>query len=905
MEEIIDIARSVLSQRELEVQKSLSNIAFGRYNTKFNGVQNVFWLTNRENTGQNKTRRDINGNVVGHELGPITTLTVNGRAVYKNSRVGEVLILNQPGVHTVLSPGGIQTLEVLNGASYRPVNEGGEYAIDFILNLNTEQKSHVFKSLTKILELSDNIGKDREELREDNFEKTKEILNRIQEKETELIEYLNRAHSFIRRSAELRYQPILDPIQEKIKRSMVFEGVLIINGGPGTGKTTSMIQRIQFLVSNSIEEYYNLSQTQRDVLFGNNNWLFYSPSELLALYLKNSMQSEGLRAEHDRVRVWSDDRNELVKAYKLVDTEKKRPFLIYNKHRDISLWSNNSESIRALISDFNSFFIVYLQLKLEKVLELDISKYSWSRTGISIQKFLNTKKDITSLQEIIRLYINLNESYQAEAGQISISYNKKVKEFIGGVIDKVLQNTELLSALAILFKEWRSSLNPESEDNSEDIDLNEIEEEDFEENTIEYSFDFELELFSKLKTLIRKLSLRLFDKTIKLNLKEKALLDCFPDLPNEPKLSEIGELAFFKKHFDKIVKGVVSNVLRELPSVYKKYRLHVNNTQNPIWNLAILNELIKDRNIRLHVDEQSFLLYFVNNLCLLINSKFSNSIKEKSHPFFVAYESNVNPVIAVDEASDFSLIDILAMHSFGHPEISSFTMSGDIMQRVSKQGITSWDGIVELLPNVEIHDLKISYRQSQTLIELAKAIYFKSEGREAPYKAFLERDETEPKPLLFCSIDQSEKLAWLASRIIEIYGAYGNTIPSIAVFLPNENLLESFARELGAMDALADVGIRVVACRDGIVLGDKNTIRIFSIDKIKGLEFEAVFFHDLDNLFSEGISMDDLLKYIYVGLSRATFYLGVTANVGFPDDFNELATYFLSDGSDWKAIKRV
>src|SRR5690606_1161300 len=80
----------------------------------------------------------------------------------------------------------------------------------------------------------------------------------------------------------------------------------------------------------------------------------------------------------------------------------------------------------------------------------------------------------------------------------------------------------------------------------------------------------------------------------------------------------------------------------------------------------------------------------------------------------------------------------------------------------------------------------------------------------------------------------------------------------------------------------ADIGIYVKACRDGEVLGEKDTIRIFSIDKIKGLEFEAVFFHNLDAIQQQDLSEELLLKYLYVGLSRATFYLGVTLS----DDFS-------------------
>jgi hypothetical protein len=108
--------------------------------------------------------------------------------------------------------------------------------------------------------------------------------------------YLDKAQSFIRKYAELRYQPILDPVQEEIKRSKIFEGSLIINGGPGTGKTTSLIQRIKFLISPSIEEYKQLNKKQKDILFNQKtSWIFYSPNELLALFLRNSMKMEKYR----------------------------------------------------------------------------------------------------------------------------------------------------------------------------------------------------------------------------------------------------------------------------------------------------------------------------------------------------------------------------------------------------------------------------------------------------------------------------------------------------------------------------------------------------------------------------------------------------------------------------------
>ena len=119
----------------------------------------------------------------------------------------------------------------------------------------------------------------------------------------------------------------------------------------------------------------------------------------------------------------------------------------------------------------------------------------------------------------------------------------------------------------------------------------------------------------------------------------------------------------------------------------------------------------------------------------------------------------------------------------------------------------------------------------------------------------------------------------------------------IAIFLSKESELEYFAQKLGELDCLADLDIKVLACKNGQILGDKNTIRVFSLDYIKGLEFEAVFFHKIEDVFVEG-KEDLVLKNLYVGLSRASFYLGITSleNVSELEFLNE---YFELTNTKW------
>lgn len=903
-ERIQDIAKSIKRHRELELSVDATNSAVGCSKAIFNKEEMQFWIIVKEATIV-QYKRDFNGNLIPESaFAEKTTYKHDGKPVSRDSKLGGLLIQFYEGKHMFRTPMGEVEIEILNQASYTPSKRDDELATDILIKLAGNSKTYSFQNISKILSLQAEIEEERAKLEQARaareLEEAQRLVDRIESKESEIKSYLAKAQGFIRKYAELRYQPILDPIQDSIRRSKIFDGALIINGGPGTGKTTSLIQRIKFLISETIKEYFPLSSSQSNILFNQKtSWIFYSPNELLALFLRNSMKMEELKADDERVKVWGAHKNELIRVYKLVDTATKRPFLFYNKSRWEKLLINQPRNIREVISRLNLFFLEVQKDKLDRVLEIDVSPFKWKNTGLSIQKFLKGKEENKDFDGLIRLFLNLNETYKVDSDQIAAEYSQLIKSVAGRICVQITKESERASEIADLFNQWKS--NGQEVDEEEEDDDTEIESEDFEEKESQLSVDFERELFVKLKSLCRKQALRRFDKNTKFSKRDQELFKLIPEVEEQKEYEQIGQTAFFKKYFERIIKGVLANILREIPMVYKKFRRKQWISKSGNWDLQILGKLVNtDKNSRIHPDEQALLLLFINEICFRLSKEFKQLYGRINHPYLNAYKAHCKPIIAIDEATDFAIIDLLSICSFRHPELSSVTLSGDVMQRLTVNGLNSWEDFIKVAPGTEIKNLEVSYRQSPTLLSLAQSIYEVSTGKKAEYKSYIKKDEAEPRPLLFVSEDEEEKLNWISERILEIYRAYGDTIPSIAIFMPDESHLDRFARQLGNLDILSDVGILVKACKDGEVLGDKNTVRIFSIDKIKGLEFEAVFFHDFDDLLNQNLPHDLLLKYLYVGLSRATFYLGLTLSEELDGDLKFISDHLDRTGKNWR-----
>ncbi|MBD1204843.1 MAG: DNA helicase UvrD, partial [Rhodobacteraceae bacterium] len=191
---------------------------------------------------------------------------------------------------------------------------------------------------------------------------------------------------------------------------------------------------------------------------------------------------------------------------------------------------------------------------------------------------------------------------------------------------------------------------------------------------------------------------------------------------------------------------------------------------------------------------------------------------------------------------------------------------------------------------LEFHRVEIAYRQSKELRTFANQIVQLSGGDLFETTIEGPRVAEGYAPVVHVSKSGSEgQSLWIASRIVEIDTIH-TELPSIAVFVPREDLVVPVAGEL--QQALQDTNIEVMPCLGGQVLGLDRHVRVFAVEHIKGLEFEAAFFHSLNDL---AVNEPDLFdKYLYVGATRAATFLGLSCDGRLPG-LLEQATQGMAD----------
>lgn len=699
---------------------------------------------------------------------------------------------------------------------------------------------------------------------------------------------------YIRKQGEMRYSLIVDTVQTRVKTEHLFDGTtVIINGGPGTGKSTTMIHRLAYLRDTyAIQEDeeqeifdYKLNREQRKQLLEaiklHRDWMFFSPSKLLREYLAAAMTQEGLTNTSQKVWNWKDYCRWVMKDnYGLVGEDGSRaPFRVSKLQGTLFYQGYN------IIGELTDFYLAELRAIKDELppLRTDGVAYKWTAIAKGIGQKLEGCENF-SLAKFVAVFFSLEAVYGKDCKELRSEKNGAIAAFAQEICDLLKEQPEALAQIRDLMglsAEWEETETDETVEDGEDEDGESGAEE---ESPQDEMLRKEMQAWAKAYCYCKANGQgRLND----IQLQESEILrpllgERFGDM-----VQKIGDLMRFDL-YAQYTRGVKAIVLNRLPALYKKFRKSLMRSKCDGCNRELLRALLQRKQKReLHHQELALLLGFVNGIVKQIKAATLAPVK---HPYVEAYEELSRPIIGIDEATDFSVCEIYAIQSLLTQEFSSLTLCGDIMQRLTSHGIKSWEELNGVVPNPLKENLKTSYRQSKKLLEVARQIYIDTLDEKPSYRAFMKSNKV-PAPLVFINEQEHEKVQWIAQRIAEVYKAYGEQLPSIAIFVNDKGYIPHFMENLKGTEFFKKNHIEVL---DGSQENPKRAVQhicVYPIDVVKGMEFDVVFFHNIDNSSAD---TEVLKRFIYVGVSRAAFFLGITLS----EDIPEISKYF-ERNKDW------
>lgn len=935
-ESLHEIGDSIQNHRNREISNYIRNCAIARASCSLKSSlhpeksgDKILWLVNNSwNDYYNRAQTALK--------------TTDGEHVYKNTRVGELLTKHASGKyeysHRISSgqkAGCVDKteVEIFNRAQYiLTANSAKEVTVDLDgrtyryqtleeLRREKESVSEKLEALKRKHEEIEMALKAAEEAaKEERIRKQKEkeaekarllaerlrkqheederLLNEFKIQDAELKEKLARAKAFTREKAELRSQHLLDASQEEAKRSNLYNGVpVLIEGGPGTGKTTTMIQRLNFLLSDVALREYDAPLTEQQITelanpqTRNAKWLYFSPTKELLAYLKANMANEGMRANENNTTVIDVFCRSILTSYKLNIPDANGPFLRYKPIEGEETLIINA---KVAITSFECFLVKKVTKVLLEISHLQTSEFPWHKKAVSIKAYCQKAENIKDITALMNLLNSMKDNESATIKENEKRLNNEKGLIALHIINAVMKNEIMVSQITKLFDKW------------EDEDEDGISDESFDDDDIDttdnieeaYTNDFKLLLNRQTKSILRNLSLKAIDNKQKLTKRQIELYNIIKDYVDAQDLTLLGQLEWFSKKFAFPCRGIECNIFNQIPKAYKNFRKNLLKAGSTCYKLPILKKIItKNKNKHLHLEEIELLVGFINNLILGVYKKSKLRFEAmRNNKYVKAYIENAKPVIMVDEATDYSVLDYYFMASFRHYEYNSLTLCGDIMQGLNANGIESWDNLKKsVLPDLKVFELKVSYRQTPTLLEMSKRLYKDDQGKDAPYDTNMEKSDAEVSPICFISDNQSKKINWIAKRICEIYRRYDDNLPAVAILVGDEVDVDEMVEEMQDLDILN--GFSILNCTNGNTSNEMKCIHIFRLSEVKGMEFEAVFFYDIDAALM-GQPHKMMRRYLYVGVSRATSHLAATFT---KEDGNEdIIKYFDTEKKNWR-----
>lgn len=450
-EELVDIVEAIDSCEK--VRRSLGIGLIARVHCIYDGNKETFWFTSQlvstlKNPELRKFGRfvpkysDVAVKLQTCDVG--TSFQYNGLNNIKRIHTYNVSLENRSDLQnqTIVIAGDDLTYQ------YRNINE-------FLkaLQQNQEEIKEVLIQINELRKLVEDLRNEK-----DTAKQRRQITLSIKEyqKEYRILaqqqEDLKNITIYIRKQGEMRYSHIVDPVQTRIMSQNCYDGkTVIINGGPGTGKTTTMIHRLAYLTDIfALDEdekknlnNYRLNKEQRnklrEAIKEKRDWMFFSPSKLLKEYLAEAMRKEGLANTSEKVWNWTDYcRMILQENYHLLEMKgSNAPFKVC-KISDTLFYQNSD-----IINVFTKFYIGELRTIKSQLPQLDSEGkvYAWTNIALKIKERFD-ETDNFDLPRFISLFNALESLYGNDCKELLRNRNAVLSELANEICDLLSEHNE-------------------------------------------------------------------------------------------------------------------------------------------------------------------------------------------------------------------------------------------------------------------------------------------------------------------------------------------------------------------------------------------------------------------------------------------------------------------------------
>ncbi|ALZ75688.1 ATP-binding domain-containing protein [Rheinheimera sp. F8] len=677
----------------------------------------------------------------------------------------------------------------------------------------------------------------------------------------------------IRTAMNLRDQPILDQFQGEIFR-LPLDSQLIILGPPGTGKTTTLIkrlgQKLDFEYLESDERH--IAESGSRLRPHASNWLMFTPSELLKHYLKEAFSREQVPASDSHIRTWGSFRNDIARnTLSILRSANSGRFTLKPDMVSVS---------NAVIEDSTTWFEAFSQFHEQRLSQqlVDGRDIVAAAASESEQQLLQLLDGVTSSidrQSLVSIYRFLNEKESTLKQALADS-----KTVADELIKK--ERSRLYNRDKLVFERLANYLEGlQQEDEPDDEEAFDDDEPEISIAQSQSALQIGVKAYiTAIKALART---RYLKRSLSKGSRSNAVVQFLGELlPPKEVLVEIGRHISLQNGLRRFVSSH-KHYVTDIPSSYQSFR------KDKVIADDFYIEAQYNREHLSNIELDAIILLTLKNARkVLMQSYASKAIEEPRFGYLMNIAELFRTQVMVDEATDFSMLELACMANLTSLESRSFFACGDFNQRITSTGIRRQEQLRWALPSITVKPVQTIYRQSRKLNAFAESL-LRLQGGDLCTLGQIPDESTHDgvSPVLKEFAGQENGVQWMAERIKEVERSV-RLLPTIAVLVNAEHEVKPMAEKLSQY--LEEVNLSAVACEEGKALGEGTDVRVFDIKHIKGLEFEAVFFAGVDNLARDKPDLFD--RYLYVGATRAATYLGLVCHGELPEKLQPLKDCF-------------